>query len=138
MGDGDGIVVINPEDAPEIAKEAKEVFLKEQQMLEDLLAMDRSWIRRRNFSPRRKDRVFVDAINSPVSISGLQVKKGDILLGDDSGALVISWEQAEKVLEIAREIAGKEGQIEKALDAGVSLKEARKQSGYHFLQAGGK
>ncbi|MDR2745126.1 MAG: RraA family protein [Desulfovibrio sp.] len=85
-----------------------------------------------------KDRVFVDSVNSPVSISGLQVKKGDILLGDDSGALVVSWEHAEKVLEAAAEIAARESQIEKALDSGASLKDARSQAGYHRLQSGKK
>jgi regulator of RNase E activity RraA len=85
-----------------------------------------------------KDRVFVDAINSPVSISGLQVKRGDVLLGDDSGALVVPWEHAEKVLETAAEIAAKESQIEKALASGVSLKEARSRAGYHSLQTGKK
>jgi regulator of RNase E activity RraA len=85
-----------------------------------------------------KDRVFVDAVNSPVSVSGVQVKKGDILLGDDSGALVIALEQAEKVLETALKIADKEAQIEKALLSGATLKEARYQAGYHSLQTSGK
>ncbi|MDR2056426.1 MAG: RraA family protein [Desulfovibrio sp.] len=44
VGDGDGVVVVTADEAREISKEAKEVVLKEKQMLADLLRMDRSWI----------------------------------------------------------------------------------------------
>lgn len=81
-----------------------------------------------------KDRVYVDAINQPVSISGRQVKQGDILLGDDSGVLVIPQERAEQILEAAQFVAAKEAEIEKGLHEGKSLKEARKMAGYHSLQ----
>jgi regulator of RNase E activity RraA len=81
-----------------------------------------------------KDRVYVDAVNQPVSVSGVQVKPGDIVLGDDSGALVVPQEYAEKVLAAARDIEEKERGIEAALHAGASLKEARSKAGYHNLQ----
>lgn len=81
-----------------------------------------------------KDRVYVDAINQPVSISGVQVKPGDIMLGDDSGALVIPFERAAEVLATAQSIAAKEAGIEKALHEGATLKEARGKVGYHSLQ----
>jgi len=58
-----------------------------------------------------RDRVKVDAVNTPVSISNVLVCPGDIILGDDSGALCIPKELAEKVLEIAREIQSAEQQI---------------------------
>jgi len=85
-----------------------------------------------------KDRVYVDAVNEPVSISGIQVKQGDILLGDDSGVIAIPQEYAEKVLATAKEIAVKEAGIEKALHEGATLKEARGKAGYHSLQTAEK
>jgi len=36
-----------------------------------------------------KDRVEVDAVNAPGSISGIRVNPQDVILGDDSGVLVI-------------------------------------------------
>lgn len=81
-----------------------------------------------------KDRVFVDAVNVPISVSGVQVKAGDLVLGDETGVLVVPLERAEEVLEVAREIAQKEAAIEAALHDGASLREARAQAGYHQLQ----
>lgn len=81
-----------------------------------------------------KDRVFVDAVNVPVSISNVQVKPGDIILGDDTGVLVIPKERAEEVLAVAREIAQKESFIEEEIKKGSTLREARAKAGYHSLQ----
>lgn len=85
-----------------------------------------------------KDRVYVDAVNQPVSVSGVQVKPGDIVLGDDSGALVVPHERAEEVLKVATAIAAKEALIEKGLHEGKTLKEARGSVGYHSLQTADK
>jgi regulator of RNase E activity RraA len=81
-----------------------------------------------------KDRVYVDQINVPISIAGVQVKPGDLMLGDDSGVVVVPFERAEEVLRIAREIDAKEKAIEAELAKGVTLKEARAHAGYHTLQ----
>lgn len=85
-----------------------------------------------------KDRVYADVINQPVSVSDVQVKPRDILLGDDTGVVVIPHERAEEVLATAKAIAAKEAEIEKALHAGATLKEARGKAGYHSLQTTGK
>lgn len=81
-----------------------------------------------------KDRVQVQSINEPVSISNVKVKQGDIVFGDDTGVLVIPLEKAEAVLEITDHILEKEVLIREAIQSGMSLKEARKKMGYHSLQ----
>ena len=81
-----------------------------------------------------KDRVQVDAVNSPVAIAGVQVKPGDILVGDDTGVLVIPCEKAEEVLKATIEIAAKELMIEQEIRSGTSLRDARAKAGYHQLQ----
>lgn len=81
-----------------------------------------------------KDRVYVDQVNVPVAISGVQVKPGDLMLGDDSGVIVVPFERAEDVLRVAREIETKEKAIEVELAKGATLKEARAHAGYHSLQ----
>ena len=82
-----------------------------------------------------KERVTVDAVNIPVAISGVQVRPGDIILGDDSGALVIPQEKAEEVLEVAQHIEEVEQKIIAEVKAGSSLKAAREKLGYHSLQS---
>lgn len=81
-----------------------------------------------------KDRVEVAEINGPVTVAGIKVRSGDLVFGDDTGALVVPWERAEKVLAVAAEIEEKEEGIRQALRKGVSLREARVQMGYHRLQ----
>ncbi|MDR2819667.1 MAG: RraA family protein [Desulfovibrio sp.] len=81
-----------------------------------------------------KDRVYVDAVETPVSVSGVQVKPGDIIMADDSGAICVPLEKAPDVLELAENIANIESAIEELVRAGIHLKEARKRTGYHTLQ----
>lgn len=81
-----------------------------------------------------KDRVEVDAVNVPVSVSGVQVCPGDIILGDDTGVIVIPKDKAEEVLKTAETIDKKERQIEEEVLKGTPLKEARIKTNYHHLQ----
>ncbi|MDR1516232.1 MAG: RraA family protein [Synergistaceae bacterium] len=81
-----------------------------------------------------KDRVEVDATNVKVSVSGVQVKPGDIVLGDDSGVIVIPAERLEQLLQIAEEIFEKEEAISNKIAQGVSLRDARSSVSYHSLQ----
>lgn len=81
-----------------------------------------------------KDRVYVDAVNVPVTLAGMQVLPNDIILGDDSGVVVIPQALAERVVEIAEEIDAKEQAILALVAQGHTLKEARAEMGYHHLQ----
>lgn len=81
-----------------------------------------------------KDRVYVDGVECPVAVSGLQINPGDLIMADDSGAIRIPRERAAEVLEIAEGIAAVEAEIEKLVRSGMPLKKARQQTGYHQLQ----
>lgn len=89
---------------------------------------------RGRFMMTGKDRVMVEATQVIVSIGAVQVKPGDILVGDDSGVVVVPQELAEKVLEAVDAIEEAEQKIVKAVRGGLSLTEARKKFGYHALQ----
>ena len=82
-----------------------------------------------------KGRVMVEAMNVTVSIGKVQVKPGDILVGDDSGVVVIPREKALEILEVAMNIEKAENLIEDAVRKGLSLKEAREKYRYHSLQS---
>ena len=81
-----------------------------------------------------KDRVEVAAVNEPVSVAGIKVCPGDLIFGDETGALAVPFDRAEQVLAIAREIEEKEERIRQALKEGIPLREARARMGYHHLQ----
>lgn len=81
-----------------------------------------------------KDRVFVDQVNVPVKLSDIQVFPGDIILGDDSGVVVIPKDRAEEVAGIAESIEAVEQEIIREVQNGSTLKTARAKLGYHSLQ----
>lgn len=81
-----------------------------------------------------KDRVEVESVNKPVTIAGVRVSPGDLILGDSSGVVCIPLAEAAKILEAVVEIAEKEERIATAIDKGVSLTRARKDQGYEKLQ----
>ena len=81
-----------------------------------------------------KDRVQVDAYQVPVSIGGVLVSPGDMLLGDADGLVAVPSARALEVLDAARGIAESESRIRAAVTAGARLDEARAAVGYHDLQ----
>ena len=89
---------------------------------------------RGRFMMTGKDRVMVEATQVAVSIGMVQVKPRDILVGDDSGVVVVPQEMAEKVFEVAKTVDEAEKCIVEAMRGGFSLTEARAKFGYHTLQ----
>ena len=81
-----------------------------------------------------KDRVFADRINEPINISNVQVAAGDIIVGDDSGVVVVPYQHAQVVYDTAISIETKENFIKESIKKGQKLKDARKAVGYHTLQ----
>jgi len=93
----------------------------------------------RSYSMRTgKDRVQIEAMRGPVTIGHARVNQGDLLRGDTDGVLVIPRAHEDQILTIAEEIDIVEAQIRRAVDGGMSLREARTEHGYHHLQRGQK
>lgn len=84
-----------------------------------------------------KDRVEVSDVGRPVSVGGLQVAAGDLLLGDADGVVRVPAAVEEQVLEICRTIAAREEKIVADVLGGTTLAEARARHGYHSLQRRG-
>jgi 4-hydroxy-4-methyl-2-oxoglutarate aldolase len=89
---------------------------------------------RGRFMRTGKDRVEVSDIGRPVSVGGVQVRAGDLLLGDADGVLAVPRAMEEQVLEISTAIAEREDAIVADVLSGTSLAEARRRHGYHLLQ----
>lgn len=81
-----------------------------------------------------KDRVEVAEEQGPVTIGGVTVRPGDILLGDSDGVVVIPQDIEEDILETAETIHRREESILEAALNGATIAEARARFGYHNLQ----
>jgi regulator of RNase E activity RraA len=82
-----------------------------------------------------KDRVQMEAAQEPVSLGGVRVEPGDLIVGDRDGVLVIPAAEADRVVTTAQEIEAVEDAIREAVRSGSSLREARARHGYHALQS---
>ena len=89
---------------------------------------------RGRFMRTGKDRVEVAEEQGPVTIGGVTVRPGDILLGDSDGVVAIPQDCEAEVLEVAEMIHAREESILAAALGGASIAEARARYGYHDLQ----
>jgi regulator of RNase E activity RraA len=83
-----------------------------------------------------KDRVQLEAMNVAVSIGGVEVKPGDLLLGDADGVVAIPRDRDAEVLASARAIHDAEERIREAIEGGMRLDQARRKYKYFELQRG--
>jgi regulator of RNase E activity RraA len=81
-----------------------------------------------------KDRVLVDAYQVAVSVGGVRVEPGDLLVGDADGVVAVPLARATEVLDTASAISAAEEQIRLSVLAGAKLAEARRSANYHTLQ----
>ncbi|WP_037817901.1 MULTISPECIES: RraA family protein [Amycolatopsis] len=89
---------------------------------------------RGRFMRTGKDRVEVAEERGPVTIGGVTVRHGDILLGDSDGVVAIPRDCEDDVLEVAEMIQAREEAILTAALGGATIAEARAKYGYHDLQ----
>jgi regulator of RNase E activity RraA len=76
-------------------------------------------------------------MQAPISPGEVQVRPGDILVGDADGVLVIPRVREAEVVDTAREIEDAEQAIERETARGTRLDEARRTFRYHQLQTRG-
>ncbi|MSQ23738.1 MAG: RraA family protein [Chloroflexi bacterium] len=81
-----------------------------------------------------KDRVECDAMNVPVSLGDVQVRPGDILVGDADGIVVVPKIHEDSILEAAADVETAEDAILERIRRGMRLVDARKEFAYHQLQ----
>lgn len=81
-----------------------------------------------------KDRVEQAMVNVPVNIGGVQVKHGDVVIGNSDGVVIVPQFREKEVLDLARMIETTEQKIIAEVKAGKTLREARAVHGYHKLQ----
>lgn len=89
---------------------------------------------RGNWMRTGKDRVRVEATETPVSIGGVRVEPGDWLRGDADGLVAVPTSRLDEVIAVAREIHDAEEKIREQLAKGATLRDARNHVNYHKLQ----
>lgn len=89
---------------------------------------------RGRFMRTGKDRVQVDAVGAPVSLGGVRVVPGDIVVADQDGVVIVPAGRAHAVFERALAMQEVEARIVAAALDGMSLCDARRRFGYHTLQ----
>ena len=89
---------------------------------------------RGRFMRTGKDRVEVAETGGVITLGGVQVAAGDLLVGDDDGVVAIAANAEAEVIGVAREIAAREEAIVADALAGATIAEARARHGYHVLQ----
>jgi 4-hydroxy-4-methyl-2-oxoglutarate aldolase len=89
---------------------------------------------RGRFMRTGKDRVEVSDVGRPVTVGGVQVRPGDLLLGDADGVIAVPPEITDEVAEICAVISAREEAILADVLAGGSIAQARRSHGYHLLQ----
>jgi 4-hydroxy-4-methyl-2-oxoglutarate aldolase len=75
----------------------------------------------RGESPRAPRAAGVPVVQVPVRIGDVEVRPGDLLLGDDDGIVVVSDAELEAAIDAAEAIQSAEEAMRTAIGAGVSL-----------------
>lgn len=70
-----------------------------------------------------RGRAVEESTNEPVNFAGVEVKPGDVVMGDHSGVVIVPWEQIDKVLEKAEALCDKEECMIQDLRSGMSMLE---------------
>ncbi len=70
-----------------------------------------------------KGRVGVESTQAPISISGVIIRPGDLIFGDDTGVVAVPRERVDEVLVLARKISARDDAYETAIRAGLQMKD---------------
>ena len=83
------------------------------------------WLASRSVTPTTgKTRLKLESLGEPATIGGIPIKAGDLVVGDDTGIVVIPRGDLGRVLEAAEQMRATDAAIEQALHAGKSFSEA--------------
>jgi regulator of RNase E activity RraA len=89
------------------------------------------WLGSRFVTPTSgKTRIRVESIGDPVHLGGVWVQTGDLVVGDETGIVIVPTAQLAAVLAKAEAIVEKDRTIEAALRAGQSFSEAATAADY--------
>ena len=92
--------------------------------LEEMVAFGFDVFSRHMVPTTGRSRLKVEAINVPVSVGGVLVNPGDIMVGDGTGVIAIPHAQAEAVAQFAEKCQGDDDAAMADMKNGLSFSEA--------------
>jgi 3-hexulose-6-phosphate synthase/6-phospho-3-hexuloisomerase len=97
---------------------------------EDLKTSD-LWLAARHITPLTgKTRIRLEAMGEPITVGGVNVSQGDVVIGDETGIVVIPQGRLKEVMEVAEHKLTVDMEVEKGIRAGKSFAEAARQASY--------
>ncbi len=89
------------------------------------------WVATRHVVPiTGKSRVKLDSLNVPISIGGINVMTGDLVIGDETGIVVIPKSITEQTVKLAERKFLLDAEVEKGLKSGLNFLDAAKGAKY--------
>ena len=73
-----------------------------------------------------KTRIKVLSINDPIVCAGVRVRKGDVIVADDTGVLCIPIEYAESITDAAEKFSADDRKAMEEMDSGLTFTNALK------------
>ena len=89
------------------------------------------WLASRHVTPRTgKYRLNLVGMGGPITIGGVRVTEGDLVVADDTGIVAVPRARLDQVLTVAEAAAATDGKVEEAVRAGVSFGKAAARTKY--------
>lgn len=80
-----------------------------------------------------RGRTIEESTNSLIQFAGVQVRPGDVVMGDQSGVVIVPWEYVEDTLVKAEQLKQKEDRIIADIRAGMSMVEVDQKYNYEKM-----
>ena len=97
------------------------------------------WLASRHVTPLTgKTRLRLQAMGDPVTIGGVQVAEGDLVVGDDTGLVVVPRARLQDVLAAAKHALEVDERVERGIRDGLSFAEAAAAANYIPASTGGR
>lgn len=97
------------------------------------------WLASRHVTPLTgKTRLRLQAMGETVSIGGVQVAEGDLVVGDDTGLIAVPRARLQDVLAAAKHALEVDERVERGIRDGLSFAEAAAAANYIPASAGGR
>lgn len=97
------------------------------------------WLASRHVTPLTgKTRLRLQAMGEAVTIGGVQVAEGDLVVGDDTGLIAVPRARLQDVLAAAKHALEVDERVERGIRDGLSFAEAAAAANYIAASAGGR
>ncbi len=101
--------------------------------VDEIMALDFPMYCKGRTIPTTRGRYMEATPNQPVRIGGALCRPGDIVVGDQSGVIILPVEWLEEIVVKAEEIAKKEDEMIAKIKGGDNLDKVDKESGYENM-----